>query len=111
MARSLWWISIPLTLATTGSLAASWAASGAADAISSARAATRMPARRGAGNPARKAIVVMALSLERKWSANGADGGGLVTQQPWLCNGGPGERLNVRVMAHDPEKWQPVFGK
>src|SRR5665647_1642703 len=70
-----------------------------------------MPARRGAGNPARKAIVVMALSLERKWSANGADGGGLVTQQPWLCNGGRGERLNVRVMAHDPEKWQPVFGK
>jgi hypothetical protein len=49
-------------------------------------------------------MVVMALSLAREWSANGANCGGLVAQQPGLCNGGPGERLNVRVMAHDPEK-------
>jgi len=35
-----------------------------------------------------------------------ADGGGLVTQQPWFCNGILGAGLNVRVNgAHDPEKW------
>jgi hypothetical protein len=49
-------------------------------------------------------MVVMALSLAREWLANGAICGGLVAQQPGLCNGGPGERLNVRVNAHDPKK-------
>jgi hypothetical protein len=49
-------------------------------------------------------MVVMALSLAWEWLANGVNGGGLVAQQPGLCNGGPWERLNDRVMAHDPEK-------
>ena len=30
---------------------------------------------------------VLGAVLGKGWSATGADGGGLVTQQPWLCNG------------------------
>jgi hypothetical protein len=35
-------------------------------------------------------VFIMALSLERRPAS--AAGGGLVTQQPWLCNGVGGEK-------------------
>ena len=75
-----------------------------------AKLAPKIPAGRGrAGQPA-KNEVIMALSLEREWSACEATFGGLVTQQPWLCNGGASYRPELCV-THDPEKWAPVFGK
>ncbi len=58
------------------------------------RAGGREQQRQGGGKEAGRAGVmgnrhgaILGAVLEKGWSAAGADGGGLVTQQPWLCNG------------------------
>src|SRR3569833_811704 len=82
--RSLWWISVPLTLARTGSSARAGAAA-AQTSASAARAAEAAKRRAGARRPAVRRGV-----MGDPWEASihaCPRTAGLVTQLPWLCNG------------------------